>query len=157
MLPALAVAQAAVPEIARACGGPGRRRVARVALVLASCGASAGALLVPACDGPLITLFTGDEAVRGQVSAVLVITLASTLVEAASAVMGFALTAMKRSGLSLGSLAVGWSLLAVAAGPVVEAWGLAGLWTAMLANNVLLATLQGCGFLSVTGDGPAVK
>lgn len=157
MVPALAVAQAAVPEIARAGGGPGRRHAARVALTLAVCGALGGALLVLAFDGPLIRSFTGDAAVRAQVSAVMVITVASTLAEGASAVMGFALTAMKRSSLSLCFLAIGWGLLAVAAGPVVEAWGLAGLWAAMLANNVLLMILQGCGFLSATVDRPVVS
>ncbi|MGW5684985.1 MATE family efflux transporter [Nonomuraea sp. NPDC003754] len=152
MVPALAVAQAAVPEIARAGGACGKRRVARVALTLAGAAAAAGAGLLLAFDGVLVRLFTGDPAVRAQVSAVVMVALGSSMAEAASAVLGFALTAMKRSARSLRSVAVGWGLLVVAAGPVVGAWGLVGLWTAVLATHLLLVALQGLAFLSVTAD-----
>ncbi|MET9341687.1 hypothetical protein [Nonomuraea sp. NPDC003804] len=100
-----------------------------------------------AFDGVLVRLFTGDPAVCTQVSAVVMVALGSSM-----AVLGFALTAMKRSGRSLRSVAVGWGLLVVAAGPVVGAWGLVGLWTAVLATHLLLVALQGLAFLSVTAD-----
>ncbi|GAA2693283.1 MATE family efflux transporter [Nonomuraea recticatena] len=152
MVPAIAVAQAAVPEIARADGMRSRRHTARAALTLAAGAAGISAAVVTLLGGPLLRLFTADEAVRGLVTAVVGVMLVSTLAEAGSAVMGFGLTAMKRSSSSLRSLAIGWGLLVVAAGPVTDTWGLPGLWTAMLATNLLLLTLQTTAFLSATAD-----
>ncbi|GAA2400137.1 polysaccharide biosynthesis C-terminal domain-containing protein [Nonomuraea africana] len=153
MLPALAVAQASVPEIARANGMAGKRHGARVALTLAICGAGAGVLVVLLLMDPLTRAFTTDVAVRAQVTAVAALMLSATLADAGNVVMGFGLTAMKRSSSSLRSLAIGWGLMATAAGPVAGAWGLPGLWTAMLATNLLLLALQGSAFLSATAGG----
>ncbi|MEU0572198.1 matE family protein [Nonomuraea sp. NPDC005983] len=146
MLASLAVAQASVPEMARATGTAAVRRVNRTAALLAVSGASVGALALLVLGDPLIGLFSDDPAVRARVLALVPLMLLSSMADAAQAVQGFGLTALKRSGASLGYFAIGYGLLAVAAVPVAATWGITGLWVAMAVGNVLLVVLQGAGF-----------
>lgn len=147
MLASLAVAHASVPHVARAATPGEVRRVTRTALLLAVAGASAGGLALALAAGPLTGLFTQDAAVRGLVATLIPLMLASAMADAGQAVLGFGLTGLKKASASLIYFALGYGTLAAAAVPVVSAWGLAGLWTALIVTNGLLVVLQGSGFL----------
>ncbi|GAB2948617.1 hypothetical protein GCM10027203_60490 [Nonomuraea fastidiosa] len=146
MMMSLAIAQAAVPEIARATDTAGARRAGRVAALLAVSGTLVMAALLLVAGGPLTALFTDDPAVRDRVLGLLPLMLLSAALDAAQAVRGFGLTALKRSSSSLGSFAVAYGLLLLSVVPVARTWGITGLWTAMTAANALLVVLQGLGF-----------
>lgn len=77
--------------------------------------------------------------------------LVSSMVDAAQAVQGFGLSALKRAGASLTYFAIGYGALVVAAVPVAKVWGLPGLWVSMIVMNVLLLGLQGHGFWKHSG------
>ncbi|TMR09178.1 MATE family efflux transporter [Nonomuraea turkmeniaca] len=146
LVAAVAVAQAAVPDVARARDAAEARRAARTATLLAMMGAGAGALLLLVFGAQIMTGFSDDQAVRERVLALLPLMLLSSLFDAAQAVKGTGLTALKRSSASLRYFAIGYGLLVLAAVPVARTWGIAGLWVAMAMANGLLVVLQGLGF-----------
>ncbi|WP_052423827.1 MATE family efflux transporter [Nonomuraea candida] len=146
MMASLSVAQAAVPEVARAADAAGARRAHRTAVVLATMGTLVVAGLLLGFGERVLVLFSDDPAVRERVLALLPLMLASALLDAAQAVQGTGLTALKRSGAGLLSFAIGYGLLVVATVPVARAWGITGLWAAMAVANGLLVVLQGAGF-----------
>ncbi|SDK52345.1 MATE family efflux transporter [Nonomuraea jiangxiensis] len=146
MLASMSVAQAALPEVARAPDAAGARRANRTAAVLAVLGTLAGAGLLAGFGEWALRLFSDDAGVRERVLMVLPLMLVSSVADAVQAVQGFGLTALKRSGASLLYFAVGYGLLVVAAVPVARTWGITGLWAAMAVANVLLVVLQGTGF-----------
>lgn len=147
MVASIAVAQASVPTVARAADTREARRAAGAALLLAVAGASAGAaVLVLSADG-MIMLFSDDTSVRSRVLTLLPLMLLSAMADACQAVMGFGLTALKRSSASLVNFAILYGLLALAVFPVAAVAGLTGLWVAVIAANLLLVAVQGSGFL----------
>ncbi|MEV4077016.1 hypothetical protein [Nonomuraea fuscirosea] len=91
-------------------------------------------------------LFSDDAAVRDRVLGLLPLMLLASALDAAQAVQGTGLTALKRSSSSLMFLAIGYGLLLLAAVPVAGTWGITGLWAAMAVANGLLVVLQGTGF-----------
>lgn len=146
MVAALALAQASVPEIARATDPRQARRVNRIAVLLA-CAASAfvgGALLL--LGDQMIGLFTGDEGVYRAALALVPLLVASSAADGVQAVMGFGLAGLRRSTWSLGAFSIGYGLLAVVAAPVAASGGLGTLWVAVLVTNLALVVLQGGGF-----------
>ncbi|MFB9471565.1 MATE family efflux transporter [Nonomuraea salmonea] len=146
MMVSLSIAQAAVPEIARAPDTAGARRAGRVAALLAVSGTLVVAVLLLVAGQPFIGLFTDDPAVRERVLGLLPLMLVSAAFDAAQAVRGMGLTALKRSSSSLGYFALAYGLLLVSVVPVARTWGITGLWAAMTAANALLVVLQGLGF-----------
>ncbi|MEV4399244.1 hypothetical protein [Nonomuraea sp. NPDC049607] len=62
-------------------------------------------------------------------------------------VMSAGLTALRRSSWTLGSAVLGNGVLAAVAGPAAQAWGLNGLWLALIAGSLIAATTQTAGFL----------
>ncbi|MCF6472103.1 MATE family efflux transporter [Nonomuraea sp. MG754425] len=146
MLASLSVAQAAVPEVARAPDPAGARRAHRGAALLAVTGTLVVAGLLLGFGDRLLALFSDDAAVRERVLGLLPLMLLASALDAAQAVQGTGLTALKRSAASLSYFAVGYGLLVAAAVPVAGAWGIDGLWTAMALANGLLVVLQGTGF-----------
>lgn len=146
MLASLSVAQASVPEVARARDTAGARRANRTAALLAVAGTLAGALVLLLFGDQVLGLFTGDPAVRARALGLLPLMLLSAVADAAQAVQGIGLTALKRSSASLVYFAVGYGALVLAAVPVARTWGLTGLWAAMAVANAALVVLQGAGF-----------
>ncbi|MER7503298.1 polysaccharide biosynthesis C-terminal domain-containing protein [Nonomuraea pusilla] len=146
MLASLAVAQAAVPEVARASDAAGARRVNGTAALLAVAGTGAGSLGLLVAGDLLLPLFSDDPAVRGRVLALLPLMLLAAALDAAQAVHGMGLTALRKSGVSLLFFAAGYGALVVAAVPVARTWGLTGLWAAVAVANLVLFVLQGAGF-----------
>ncbi|MEV4358519.1 MATE family efflux transporter [Nonomuraea sp. NPDC049625] len=146
MMASLSVAQAAMPDVARAPDPAGARRANRTAALLAVMGTLTGAGLLLGLGEQLLRLFSDDAAVRERVLGLLPLMLLASLLDAAQAVQGFGLTALKRSAASLSYFAIGYGLLVVAAVPVARTWGITGLWVAMAVANGLLVVLQGTGF-----------
>ncbi|MEV1171998.1 MATE family efflux transporter [Nonomuraea sp. NPDC049784] len=146
MLASLSVAQASVPEVARASDAAEARRAARTAALLALTGSLVGAVLLLVFGDWLLGLFSDDAAVRERVLGLLPLMLLSSVLDGTQAVQGIGLTALKRSASSLGYFAIGYGLLVVAAVPVARTWGITGLWMAMAVANGLLVVLQGTGF-----------
>ncbi|MFI6927555.1 MATE family efflux transporter [Nonomuraea spiralis] len=146
MLASLSVAQASVPEVARARDVAAARRANRTAALLAVAGTLAGALVLLLLGEQVLGLFTGDAAVLERALGLLPLMLLSSLADAAQAVQGIGLTALKRSGASLAYFVLGYGGLLAAAVPVARTWGITGLWVAMAVANILLVVLQGAGF-----------
>ncbi|MEV4396622.1 MATE family efflux transporter [Nonomuraea sp. NPDC049607] len=146
MMASLSVAQASVPEVARAGDPAGARRANRTAALLAVAGTLTAALALLLFGEEVLGLFTGDVAVRERALGLLPLMLLSSLADAAQAVQGVGLTALKRSGASLAYFVLGYGALLAAAVPVARTWGITGLWVAMAAANGLLLVLQGAGF-----------
>ncbi|MFG1707529.1 MATE family efflux transporter [Nonomuraea sp. M3C6] len=146
MMASLSIAQASVPEVARAADTAGARRAQRAAALLAITGTLVGAGLLLGFGERLMVLFSDDAAVRERVLALLPLMLVSSAADAAQAVQGMGLTALKRSAASLVYFAIGYGLLVLAAVPVARTWGITGLWAAMAVANGLLVVLQGTGF-----------
>ncbi|NUS06572.1 MAG: hypothetical protein HOV97_28905, partial [Nonomuraea sp.] len=90
--------------------------------------------------------FTGDPAVRARALGLLPLMLLAATADAAQAVQGIGLTALKRSSASLLYFAAGYGALVLAAVPVARTWGVTGLWVAMAVANAALVVLQGAGF-----------
>ncbi|MGP3933375.1 MATE family efflux transporter [Nonomuraea sp. KM88] len=155
MFVSLSVAQASVPEVARAQGVREVRSVTRAALALAVIGVTAGGALLLAFRDPLVTVFTSDDGVRTTVLGLAWLMVVMAAVDGSQAVMAFGLAGLKRSSWSLGSVAAGYGMLTVAAVPVAATWGLAGLWWALIANSALLIVLQGSGFLRHSARAPS--
>ncbi|SEH01694.1 multidrug resistance protein, MATE family [Nonomuraea solani] len=146
MTASIAIGQASVPEVARATDVAGARRANRSAALLAVLGTLVGAALLLGLGDRLLMLFSDDVAVRERVLALLPLMLLASAFDAAQAVQGIGLTALKRSASSLMYFAIGYGLLVVAAVPVARTWGITGLWVAMAVANALLVVLQGTGF-----------
>ncbi|WP_327107107.1 MATE family efflux transporter [Nonomuraea glycinis] len=146
MLASLSVAQASVPEVARARTTAEARRANRTAALLAVTATSLAALALLLLGDPVMALFSDDPGVRERVLSLLPLMVAASMADAAQAVQGIGLTALKRSGASLGYFAAGYGLLVSAAVPVAVTWGIDGLWVALVVVNVLLVGLQGVGF-----------
>ncbi|TDE56035.1 MATE family efflux transporter [Nonomuraea mesophila] len=146
MMASLAIGQVSVPEIARAADPAAARRANRSAALLALLASLVGAGLLLGFGPSLVTLFSDDPAVRERVLALLPLMALASMADAAQAVQGTGLTALKRSGASLAYFAIGYGLLVLAAVPVARTWGITGLWVAMAVANVLLVVLQGTGF-----------
>jgi MATE family multidrug resistance protein len=146
MLASLSVAQAAVPEVSRGPDAAGARRAQRGAALLAVTGTLVVAGLLLGLGENVLALFTDDVAVRERALGLLPLMLLSSVLDAAQAVQGTGLTALKRSASSLLFFVIGYGLLVVAAVPVGRTWGIDGLWTAMAVANGLLVVLQGTGF-----------
>ncbi|MFI6295795.1 polysaccharide biosynthesis C-terminal domain-containing protein [Nonomuraea sp. NPDC050790] len=142
----MAVAQAAVPEMARATTPAGVRLVNRRAALLAVSASAVGGLVLLVSGQALARLFSDDPGVRAAVLALVPLMLLSSMADAAQAVRGFGLSALKRSGVSLVYFAIGYGLLVLTAIPVARGWGITGLWVSMSAVNVLLYALQSWGF-----------
>ncbi|SPL93196.1 putative DNA-damage-inducible protein F [[Actinomadura] parvosata subsp. kistnae] len=146
MLASLSVAQAAVPDVARAPDAAGARRAQRGAALLAVTGTLVVAGLLLGLGENVLVLFSDDLAVRERAFGLLPLMLLSAVLDAAQAVQGTGLTALKRSAASLLYFVIGYGPLVVAAVPVARTWGIDGLWTAMALANGLLVVLQGTGF-----------
>ncbi|MEO3874511.1 MATE family efflux transporter [Nonomuraea sp. B12E4] len=98
MLASMSVAQAALPEVARARDAAGARRANRSAAVLAVLGTLAGAGLLAVFGEWALSLFSDDAGVRERVLAVLPLMLVSSVADAVQAVQGFGLTALQAVG-----------------------------------------------------------
>ncbi|WP_327587698.1 MATE family efflux transporter [Nonomuraea sp. NBC_00507] len=146
LVASVAVAQASVPDVARARDAAEARCAGRTAILLAMMGAGAGALLLLVFGAQIMTVFSDDQAVRERALALLPVMLLSSLFDAAQAVKGTGLTALKRSSASLWYFAVCYGVLLAVAVPVARTWGITGLWVAMAAANGLLVVLQSLGF-----------
>ncbi|MFC4013196.1 MATE family efflux transporter [Nonomuraea purpurea] len=146
MMASLSVAQASVPEVARALDTAGARRANRTAALLAITGTLVVAVLLLGFGEQALVLFSDDPAVRERVLGLLPLMLLASMLDAAQAVQGHGLTALKRSASSLVYFAIGYGLLVLAAVPVARTWGITGLWAAMAVANGLLVVLQGTGF-----------
>ncbi len=146
MVTSLSIASAALPDVARATDTAGARRAHRGAVLLAITGTLVVAGLLLGFGENLLVLFSDDAAVRDRVLGLLPLMLLASALDAAQAVQGTGLTALKRSSSSLMFLAIGYGLLLLTAVPVAGTWGITGLWAAMAVANGLLVVLQGTGF-----------
>ncbi|MFI7454051.1 MATE family efflux transporter [Nonomuraea sp. NPDC049714] len=146
MLASLSVAQASVPEVARARTTAEARRANRTAALLAVIATGLAALALVLLGDPVAALFSDDPGVRERVLSLLPLMLVASMADAAQAVQGIGLTALKRSGASLVYFAACYGLLVLSAVPVAVSWGIEGLWVSLVVVNVLLAGLQGLGF-----------
>ncbi|MBF8191336.1 MATE family efflux transporter [Nonomuraea sp. K274] len=146
MMASLSIAQVSVPEIARARDVSGARRANRTAALLAVIASAVAAGVLFVFGEQVLAVFTDDAAVRERVLGLLPLMMLASMGDAAQAVQGTGLTALKRSGVSLVYFAIAYGLLVVAAVPVARIWGLTGLWAAVAAANWLLLALQGTGF-----------
>ncbi|MEO3886664.1 matE family protein [Nonomuraea sp. B5E05] len=117
MFVSLSVAQASVPEVARAQGAREVRSVTGAALALAVTGVAAGGGLLLAFRYPLVTVFTSDDGVRTTVLGLAWLMVVMAAVDGSQAVMAFGLAGLKRSSWSLGSVATGYGMLTMAAVP----------------------------------------
>ena len=147
MLASLSVATASIPHMARAASGAEARKINMATLLIAIAGALAGGLALVVAAGPLSSVFTEDPAVSAMVFALIPLMLVSAMADAAQVVMGFGLTGLKKPAVSLAAMVIGYGLLVASSVPVVDAWGLDGIWTATIVTNVLLIIIQGAGFL----------
>ncbi|NUW37432.1 hypothetical protein HTZ77_39445 [Nonomuraea sp. SMC257] len=146
MLASLSVAQASVPEVARAEDPAGARRANRIAALVALGGTAVGALVLLVLRDPVLAAFTDDPAVRERAGELLPLMLLASAADGAQAVQGFGLTALKKSAASMLYFAAGYGLMVLAAVPVAATWGITGLWTALAVTNLVLVVLQGTGF-----------
>ncbi|NUW43201.1 MATE family efflux transporter [Nonomuraea rhodomycinica] len=146
MLASLSVAQASVPEVARAEDPAGARRANRIAALVALGGTAVGALVLFVLRDPVLAAFTDDPAVRERAGELLPLMLLASAADGAQAVQGIGLTALKKSGASMLYFAAGYGLMVLAAVPVAATWGITGLWTALAVTNLVLVVLQGTGF-----------
>ncbi|NUS02501.1 MAG: MATE family efflux transporter, partial [Nonomuraea sp.] len=88
MLASLSVAQASVPEVARARDPAGARRANRTAALLAVAATLAAALVLLVLGDQVLGLFTGDPAVRARALGLLPLMLLAATADAAQAVQG---------------------------------------------------------------------
>ncbi|MFF4194478.1 MATE family efflux transporter [Nonomuraea sp. NPDC001831] len=146
-LAAVAVAQAATPEIARAALPGQARRLNRAALTIAAAGVLAGGLVLVVLGEAVLGLFTSDAAVLAVAVGLLPLSVLHALADHCAIVMSAGLTALRRSSWTLGSAVLGNGLLASVAGPAARAWGLRGLWLALIAGSLLVVVTQTAGFL----------
>ncbi|GAA3151503.1 MATE family efflux transporter [Nonomuraea roseoviolacea] len=146
MLASLSVAQASVPEVARAQDPAGARRANRIAALVALGGTAVGALVLLVLRDPVLAAFTDDPAVRERAGELLPLMLLASAADGAQAVQGIGLTALKRSAASMLYFAAGYGLMVLAAVPVAATWGITGLWTSLAVTNLVLVVLQGTGF-----------
>ncbi|MEU7863504.1 MATE family efflux transporter [Nonomuraea sp. NPDC049141] len=146
MLFSISVAQASVPEVARARDVTEARRANRTAALLALAGTAVAAAVLLGFGDSALMLFSEDPSVRERAAALLPLMLLASTADGAQAVQGIGLTALKRSGASLIYFAAGYGLMVAVAAPVAAAWGLAGLWWLMAVTNGVLVVLQGTGF-----------
>ncbi|MFW5418621.1 matE family protein [Nocardiopsis sp. CNT-189] len=153
-LPATAAGQAAVPFMARAAAARGPRAARRPLLAGAAVALPAVALTAAAtaaAAGPLLGALTPDPRVQGLVLSLLPLLLLLVLADAAQALPGMGLIAVKRTSPTLYSFALCYGALAAAAFPLAAAGGLAWLWTAFTAATAGLVAGQAAGFLRATG------
>lgn len=143
---AFSLAQASVPEIARAASTTEVRSINRAALNLGLAGGACGAIVLLGFGDPLFRLFSPDDGVRALALSLVPLLIAAVLADSGGAVMGFSLTGLKRSGWNVTSFALSYGLLAAAAYPATYLCGLPGLWGMIVLSNTLLAVLQGAGF-----------
>ncbi|MBN6056165.1 polysaccharide biosynthesis C-terminal domain-containing protein, partial [Nonomuraea sp. RK-328] len=146
MLASLSVAQASVPEVARAGDPAGARRANRIAALVALGGTAVGALALLVLRDPVLAAFTDDPGVRERAGELLPLMLLASAADGAQAVQGIGLTALKKSAASMLYFAAGYGLMVLAAVPVAATWGITGLWTALAVTNLVLVVLQGTGF-----------
>ncbi|TMR12415.1 MATE family efflux transporter [Nonomuraea turkmeniaca] len=146
-LGAFAVAQAVTPEIARAAAPGDARRLNRAALTIAAAGELAGALVLLFLGEAVLGLFTSDDTVLDLALVLLPLLAAYALADDCAIVTSAGLTGLKRSTWSLGSAIAGNGMLALAMAPAAAAYGLAGLWIALIASRVLILAVQTVGFM----------
>ncbi|MFG1705579.1 MATE family efflux transporter [Nonomuraea sp. M3C6] len=146
MFVSLAVAQASVPEVARADGGRAARQVSRAALTVAVAGVAIGALTIFVSRDWVVSLYTQDAGVGDAVLGLVPLLIVMAVVDGTQLIMGFGLAGLKRSTWSLGSVALAYGVLALVAVPIAQAWGLSGLWGALIVNSTALILLQTIGF-----------
>ncbi|MEU5861570.1 hypothetical protein ABZ815_10375 [Nonomuraea sp. NPDC047529] len=146
-LAAVAVAQAATPEIARAVLPGEARRLNRAALTIGAAGVLAGGLVLVLLGEAVLGLFTSDAAVLAVAVGLVPLSVVHALADHCAIVMSAGLTALRRSSWTLGSAVLGNGVLAAVAGPAAQAWGLNGLWLALIAGSLIAATTQTAGFL----------
>ncbi|MGW6503162.1 MATE family efflux transporter [Nonomuraea angiospora] len=146
-LTAFAVGQAATPEIARTTSPGEARRVNRAAVTVAAIGVLAGAFIVLLLGEPVLRLFTSDAGVLALTLALLPLLSVYSLADNCGIVMATGLMGLKHSTWTLGTAIVGNGLLALAIVPVTAAWGLAGLWIALIAGRLLVLVAQTAGFM----------
>lgn len=151
---AVAVGQAQVGVVAAraAHGSRGEvRRAVAAGLLLAT------ALLLVLATVLLLSwawvpeIFTGDAEVAALISVLVPVLVVVLVADGAQAGFGFGLAGLRRTVPSLLVFTASYGLLAVASFPVVDAYGLNGLWTAMLTANLALVVGQGLVFVWVSG------
>ncbi|KAB2975001.1 MATE family efflux transporter [Streptomyces sp. SS1-1] len=137
---AVAVGQATIPLVsafAEERDSANIRRSVRAGtwLALAVVGCVGTALIVFSTWA--VPLFTGDAALRPQITDLLPWVLAVVVTDAAQAVVGFGLIGLKRTVPSLVTTAVCYGVLAAVAAPIATAGGLTALWAALALANFL--------------------
>ena len=97
--------------------------------------------------GPVTRLFTQDAAVYSLALGLVPLLVAFSLVSNCAIVTAYGLVGLKRSAWQLAAVGTGYGLLALAMVPAATAWGLAGVWGAMIATAALIWALQITGFV----------
>ncbi|MEU6529850.1 MATE family efflux transporter [Streptomyces sp. NPDC046928] len=139
---AVAIGQATIPLVsgyAEERDSVNIRRSVRAGtwLALAVVGCIGTAVIV--LSAWVVPLFTGDAALRPQITDLLPWVLAVVVTDAAQAVVGFGLIGLKRTGPSFVTTAVCYGVLAAAAAPIATAGGLSALWAALALANFFQA------------------
>ncbi|MEV4570247.1 MATE family efflux transporter [Nonomuraea sp. NPDC049419] len=141
-LAAFAAAQAVTPEVARASSPREARRLILAAVTVAAGGVLAGGVVVLVAGDVVLRLFTQDAAVHSLALGLVPLLVAFSLVSNCAIVTAYGLVGLKRSTWQLAAVGTGYGLLALAMVPAATAWGLAGLWGAMIATAALIWALQ---------------
>ncbi|MET8867980.1 MATE family efflux transporter [Nonomuraea sp. NPDC004580] len=146
-LAAFAAAQAVTPEVARASSPRAARRLILAAVTVAAGGVAAGAVVVLVAGDVVLRLFTQDAAVFSLALGLAPLLVTFSLVSNCAIVTAYGLVGLKRSSWQLAAVGTGYGLLALAMVPAATAWGLAGVWGAMIAAAALTWALQITGFV----------
>jgi MATE family multidrug resistance protein len=140
------VGQAIVPMAAvadRAGTGTVIRRCTSTGIGLAL-GAIVGfGLVLVLVQRPAMSLLTSDPVIGQLVAHRLPLILLVVATDTVQVVIGFSLIGMKRTPASLVSFAIAYGALTACAIPVSTAYGLTGLWSAIVVANVVLIAVQG--------------
>ncbi|AOS63790.1 MATE family efflux transporter [Actinoalloteichus hymeniacidonis] len=149
---AVAVGQAGLPVISRYAATDEPARLYQ--------GVRAGLIVVMIALGVLCTLgvvfrsgiaglFTADPSVSSTVALLLPLVAVAILGDGIQAVLGFGLTALKRTVPSFLVFAVVYGALALVSIPIATTTGITGLWTTLVVANALVAIGQGLAFRRV--------
>jgi MATE family multidrug resistance protein len=92
---------------------------------------------------PAMSLLTSDPVIGQLVAHRLPLILLVVATDTVQVVIGFSLIGMKRTPASLVSFAIAYGALTACAIPVSTAYGLTGLWSAIVVANVVLIAVQG--------------
>lgn len=149
---AVAIGQAVVPLVSTRHDSRGVRSAVLAGLAVAVTTLAAISAVILLVD--VVPLFTADAAVTSAVKALLPLVVLVILGDGVQAVLGFGLTGLKRTTPSFVVFALCYGALALAAVPVTAHAGLTGLWTALVAANVLVAAGQAVAFSRVSRSSP---